>query len=367
MRKVRRKSTVQEGQPAGFVPKSANQNSPAPKENDNESPTKSTNQVVSQLKGDTKGLSPPSNNRSNINNSSSKGSASSIASNQSQQSSVASALAKDIEDPMEPIQLPKPGSISVPDIPQAQPRQMIYSLHSKPTPEVPPPAAQSPYEGHQKVVLPVRLGTAGNPPPATEQLYVDDGYQNGYNPRPSYPQQGPQSSSRDNSRRSSYATPYNDPNASGMQDYNRIEAFSYDGQQDPMSPRTYGHGLTSPPSNQHHSQVTSPYYQSQSQDVPIEYSPNPMHTTNHHQSPPPPSQQYTAASHKVQRIGASNSSVANSQVSGYTSVSSSSSYTANRSSAPPVRPPSPDAKKNDRLRTIVLASTLQRPYLSDVE
>lgn len=268
---------------------------------------------------------------------------------------------------MEPIQLPKPATISVPDIPQTQPRQMIYSLHSKPESYYAAEATNnypSGYDSAQKVVMPVRLPTT--PGAAADQQYYDDGYRQTY----------PQPNSRDNSRRSSYTPSYQDGN--GSNEYNRIDAFSYDAQQDPVSPRSYMQSMTPPPTA--HSQQ-SPYYNqdhnnnynntntSYVSQPPMDYSPNPMHGHTH--SSPPPVGYSAPVANKVQRIGASSgSSVSshsthnnnnnnngyNSGTTSYATTSTTNSNNGNRHSIPP-RPQSPDAKKNDRLRTLVLAST----------
>lgn len=365
------------------MPKGANQVSPVSRDESN-SPLKTSIDVVSQLTGGK--TQPPVTN-----NNDTKDSASSVTSNHLQQSSVASQIVKDVANPMEPIQLRKPGPISVPEIPSAQPRVMIYSLHSKTSESnqrqsTPPPSNQpqqpqsyepvvpiaktSSYDSSQKVVLPVRMSNSG----ASELHSMDhndsNGHQNGHNTNPR--QLHSQQSSRDGSRRGSYTTPaYSDyPNGATSADY-RIDSFSNDGS-DMVSPQSYGHSRTPPPSSyqQNSSQMTSPYYGNT--DASVEYSSNPMQSPYHH-SPPPPSsshaQQYNPASQRVQRVGATNAaypSPASSQISGYTTTSSSSSFTtgSNRPAssivsmqANPMRPRSPTATKNDRLRSLVLSST----------
>jgi hypothetical protein len=405
VRKVRRKS--QGTKETGFVPKSANQTSPLPKEgsdavfvprninqspvskesSNRSSPTKLSNAGTLEIKED--------KNQSPLNSTQKGGS--SVASNQS---SVQSQVAKDVEDPMEPIQLPKPSTLTVPDLPPSQPRQMIFSLHSKPPSESYVTESNSmgsfsnyssPHQEGHKVVLPVRVASNVTSP---EPLYVDDGYgnpspynagyhNNVYNNGARQQQQHPPPPlplSKEGSRRSSYSNTYMYGEGNGSE-YNRVDVFSYDAQLEPVSPRSYNHGVT--PTQQH-----SPYHPQENYNYNNNtHIANNSSSSNSYQNTPNTSHsinfsgnqveyaQNPMLGHKVQRVGVNVPNVpssGNSQLSGYSGVTSQSanSHATPMNSPPqgnnggragpmresPQRPQSPDSKKNDRLRTLVMTN-----------
>jgi hypothetical protein len=407
VRRVRRKS--QGTKETGFVPKSANQTSPLPKEGSNAvfvprninqspvpkensnnfSPTKVSNQGALEIK-EVKNQSPLSTTNKEGSN---------VASNQS---SVQSQVAKDVEDPMEPIQLPKPSTLAVPDLPPSLPRQMIYSLHDKPPGESHVTESNSmgsfstflsPYHDGPKFVLTVRAASNVTSP---EPLYVDDGYgnQNGYNAgynnngysnntrqqqqQQNYPSALPLS--KEGSRRSSYGnTPmYTEGNGN---EYNRIEAFSYDAQLELVSPRSYNHGMT--PTQQHspfhphdNYNYNNPANAATNSGSSNSYpnTPNINHGSNFSGNQVEYAQNPMLA-HKVQRVGANGPNVpssGNSPMSGYSCATNQPAIShANLMYSPaqgsnvgrsgpiresPQRPQSPDSKKNDRLRTLVMAN-----------